>query len=272
MQQAGPLSPVDPEPDDSPAVGERRKGAPAPAPRPQRSQDPVVRWLTLGIFGVIIFWLVAMLSAAMFGLLTPAKAPRTAAERDLNSLTAQVQTGKASIRTYAQYVDTLIQAGQLVKAQSALDQSLQTAKTDRSYLLAEQAQLYLANKDYQGAVTAADKAIVEAQKELKAYKDANVANNRLPDAGAQMPTSYATAALAKADSLMQTKDYAAAVKAFDAYLTQEPTDADILVLRAQAKANAGDKTGAAADYRSALTYIPDYQPALDGLKQIGAAK
>jgi len=213
-----------------------------------------------------------MLSAAMFGLLTPAKAPRTAAERDLNSLTAQVQTGKASIRTYAQYIDTLIQAGQLVKAQSALDQSLQTAKTDRSYLLAEQAQLYLANKDYQGAVTAADKAIVEAQKELKAYKDANVAANRLPDAGAQMPTSYATAALAKADSLMQTKDYAAAVKAFDAYLTQEPTDADILVLRAQAKANAGDKTGAAADYRSALTYIPDYQPALDGLKQIGAAK
>ena len=45
-----------------------------------------------------------------------------------------------------------------------------------------------------------------------------------------------------------------------------------LVTRASAKVQLGDKKGAAADYRAALKYIPDYQPALDGLKQIGAAR
>ena len=44
------------------------------------------------------------------------------------------------------------------------------------------------------------------------------------------------------------------------------------MLRATAKMQVGDKKGAEADYRAALKYIPDYQPALDGLKQIGAAQ
>ena len=43
-------------------------------------------------------------------------------------------------------------------------------------------------------------------------------------------------------------------------------------MRAQAKAKVGDKQGAANDYRAALKYIPDFQPALDGLKQIGVAQ
>ena len=87
-----------------------------------------------------------------------------------------------------------------------------------------------------------------------------------------MPASYSDAALAKAEALMASEDYSGAIKALDAYLKQKPADSDILVMRAQSKAKVGDKKGAEEDYRAALKYIPDYQPALEGLEQIGAAQ
>lgn len=277
MQDSGPVSPVDEAttsnvPSDK-KKSKNKKGAAAKGPqRPPRTADPVVRWLTLAIAAVVILWAVGMLSALVFGLLSPPKAPRTAAERDLMALTATVQSGKANTQTYSQYVSTLISAGQLSKAQQSLDQALKIAKTDKSYLYAQQADLALAHKDYRSTVAAADKAMDEATKELKAFMANNVKNNRAKLAGAVIPTSYSQAALAKAEALVATKDYAGSIKAFDLYLKASPTDADILVQRAQSKIQTGDKKGATADFRAALKFIPDFQPALDGLKQIGATK
>lgn len=276
MQESVSLPLNDDGPDKGSSGNEARK---RPAPprgravvRPQRSADPVIRWLTLAILGVIILWLAGVVSALFFGQIDPAGQPRTAVERDLNYFSNLVQSGKASSTTYAQYIDTLIRAGQLARAQSLLDQLLQGARTDKSYLLAEQAELALANKDYDGVLTSADIAMAEAEKELKAFKDANVVADRSPNAGARMPDSYSTAALAKATALVQMKNHAEAVKAFGVYLKVNPTDSDILVMRALSKVQLGDKKGAGTDYRAALKYIPDYQPALDGLKQIGAAR
>jgi tetratricopeptide (TPR) repeat protein len=247
------------------------QAAPAPG-RPARTRDPVVGWLTLAIILVIIIWLVSMLSAIMFGLLKPPTAPRTAAERDLMSMSATVQSGKASTQVYARYIGVLISAGKLNRAQQALDQAMKTAKTDKSFLYAQQAQLDLAQQDYKGTVTSADQAMAAAEKELKAFMALNVANNRKAEAGATIPTSYTDAALAKAEALAASKDYKGAIKSFDAYLKIQSTDSDILVQRALAKVSAGDKTGAEADYRAALKYIPDYQPAIDGLKKMGVAR
>jgi tetratricopeptide (TPR) repeat protein len=269
MQESGPAPAVDEEADTHPSKDSAAASRP---PRPRRTSDPVVRSLTLGILAVIAFWLVSVISAMIFGLLTPPKAPRTAAERDLMALTATVDSGGANTQTYSQYIGTLIGAGQLAKAQQALDQALKIAKTDKSYLYARQADLALAQKDYKGAVAAADKAMAEAEKELQAFMAENVKNNRNKYAGAKIPTSYVDAALAKADALLASKDYAGAIKAFDIYIKQSATDSDILVQRGQAKIQVGDTKGAADDFRSALKYIPDFQPALDGLKQIGAAK
>ena len=280
MQESGPTSPGGAQSPQQAVASEKPASQPKPVkakqagtgPSPQRTSDPVVRWLTLAIFGVIILWLAGMLSAMMFGLLTPAKAPRTSTEAQLLTLSGQVDSGKATPQVYSQYVSVLIDAGQYSRAQESLNTALRGAKTDKSYLYAQQARLALAQKDYQGAVQAADKTMAEAQKELKAFMDENVRNNRRRDAGAKVPESYATAALAKAEALMGSKDFANAVKAYDIYLKQSPTDSDVLVRRALAKIQTGDKSGAAADFREALKFIPDYQPALDGLKQIGAAQ
>lgn len=234
--------------------------------------DPLVRWLTIGIFIVIILWLAGVVSAFIFGMFNISGAPRTEIEHELAYYSALTQSGKANSQTFALYVDSLMRAGQLSKADDAIAQALKTAKTGRSYLYAEQAQLYLAEKKYQAASSTADTAMAEAEKELKAYIANNIANNRKADAGAVMPDSYSTAALAKARALLALNDYAGAIKAFDAELKVTPSDSDVHVARGQAKLHLGDKAGAAADFREALKYIPDYQPALDGLKQIGASK
>ena len=237
-----------------------------------RTRDPLVQWLTIGILIVLILWLAAVVSAFVFGMFNISGAPRTQVERDLAYYSAIIQSGKGTSQTFASYADALVRAGQLSKASDVLTQGLNTAKTDRSYLYAEQAQLYLTEKQYQSAVSVADTAMAEAQKEHKAAIASAAARNITAAALNVLPDSYGTAALAKAGALVALKDYAGAVKAFDVDLTFDPTSSDVLVARGLAKAHLGNNAGAAADFRAALKFIPDYQPALDGLKQIGASR
>jgi tetratricopeptide (TPR) repeat protein len=257
---------------DAADAGRAEKSSGSAGRQARRTSDPVVGWLGLAIAVVLVIWLAGILSAMVFGVIRQPSAPRTSTERDLLLAETTVQGGKANTKTYALYIGTLIDAGQLSKAQEALDQAIKTTKTDQSYLYERQAQLSLVRKDYAGAIAAADKAMDGAKKELKLFMDANVKANRRASAGAFLPTSYGEAALTKAEALLATRDYAGAIKVFDLYLAEQPIDADVLVKRAATKARVGDNAGAAADYRAALKYIPDYQPALDGLKQIGASK
>lgn len=241
-------------------------------PKRQRTSDPVVRWLGIILFAIVALALAAVFSAAVFGLLDTTGAPRTQVERDLTFYGEKIQTGKVNSATTAAYVDALIRAGQLAKATDTLERALQVAKSDKSYLIAEQAKIDFTSKRYDDASASATKAMKEAEKELQAFKKRNVAAGRVESAGAVMPQSYSTAALVKADALVALNNYADAIKAYDAYLKIAPTDSDVLVMRAQAKTSVGDTKGAEKDYRQALKFIPDYQPALDGLKQIGASK
>ena len=266
MQASGPTSPAR---DTAAATGSSPGGAPS---YPGRRRDPLTYWLIVAVFAVILLFLAGVLSALMFGVFNISGAPRTAVERDLRIYGAQAQSGKATSHTVAQYVAVLVRAGELSKAQTTLDQAFASIKADRSYLFAEQAQLYNTQSRYADAVKAADKAMSEANGELAAIKKKNLANKRAENAGAVLPDSYATAALAKATALISLKNVKDAIKAYDAYLVASPTDADVLVARAEAKTTIGDKAGAASDYRAALKFIPDYQAALDGLKKIGASK
>ena len=183
-----------------------------------RKSDPVVRWLVVVIALVLVIWLAAIVSAMVFGLLTPIQRRAPPPSVPFWTPRPSSRSGKADAKTYALYVGVLLDAGQLSKAQTALDQALKTAKTDRSYLYARQAQLLSPQKDYKGAVTAADKAMAEAKKELKSLMDENVKANRKASAGAVLPTSYGDAALIKAEALLASEDYNGAIKVFDVYL------------------------------------------------------
>jgi predicted Zn-dependent protease len=259
------------ESDTSAGSAKPVKGS-ASRPAPYRGQsDPVIRWLIIAIFAVIILWLGGVMSALVFGMISPNHAPRTEAEAQLASLGAVVQSGKATTQQYAQYVAALISAEEYDKAQQSLNQGFKSTKADTSYLYAQQADLLLAEKDYKGAASTADTAMATAQKEFAAQK-ADLKKNNMNATAAALPDSFTDAALTKANALLATKDYAGAVQAFDLYIAQSPTDSDVLTQRADAKIQTGDKNGAAADFRDALKYVPDYQPAIDGLKQIGASR
>jgi tetratricopeptide (TPR) repeat protein len=52
--------------------------------------------------------------------------------------------------------------------------------------------------------------------------------------------------------------------------TTEPALEESWVWRGRAKAAMGDSAGAIDDFRNALKWHPDFQPALDGLKALGA--
>jgi tetratricopeptide (TPR) repeat protein len=239
---------------------------------PRRARDPLARWLVIAILGIVILWLLAIVSAIFIGLVGPPKAPRTAVERDLDIQSAQVQSGKADAKTWAQYIQTLIQANQLGKASTTINAALASVKTDKSYILAEQARYYYWSKNYPTAVKAADAAEAEALKEFNAHIAALKAQKITNANSVEEPLSWSTASLIKAQSLAAQKDYKGAIKEYDLYLSVNPTVADVFAARAAMKALAGDKSGAAQDYRTALKFIPDYQPAIAGLKQIGASR
>jgi Flp pilus assembly protein TadD len=119
-------------------------------------------------------------------------------------------------------------------------------------------------------VKVCDETLAAAQAEQQASLAALKARGISQPAEKERPPSWLTAAHLKGDALVELKDVAGAIKAYDLYLSVSPVDADILVARGLLKAQSGDKSGAETDFRQALRFIPDYQAALDALKQIGA--
>jgi tetratricopeptide (TPR) repeat protein len=234
--------------------------------------DPVVRTLILAIFGVLILFLVAIVSAMLFGFLRPPLAPRTLLERELTTYGEDVAKGTADAKTWANYVAALIDAGQLSKAKTTLAAALASAKTDTSYILVQQARLQFSSGDYAACVKSCDAALAAAESEQKARLDALKAKGIRQPAANELPASWLEAAHLKGDTLALMNDVPAALKAYDRYLEVSPRDSDMLVARGLLRAKSGDKAGAEKDFREALKYIPGYQPALDGLKQIGAPK
>ena len=63
----------------------------------------------------------------------------------------------------------------------------------------------------------------------------------------------------RAQTLFRDRQYTEAVAALNAYLAAHPRDARALVLRGDAKADAGDNDGALKDYNVAIAIAPEYQ-------------
>ena len=63
----------------------------------------------------------------------------------------------------------------------------------------------------------------------------------------------------RAQTLFRDRKYADAIAALDAFLAVHPRDARALVLRGDAKADAGDNDGALKDYNVAIAIAPEFQ-------------
>lgn len=232
--------------------------------------DPVVRRIVYASFGILILWLAGILSALVFGLISPSGAPRTAVERALRSYEVLIEQGNTDARVWGEYISSLIETEQYIKAGRMIDQGMEVVAEGKSEIILQQSLLALARGDAEAAIQYADEARAQAETEreelAKQYTEIGVTKK------AELPEQYYRSMLAKAEALLLKGDRAAAIVEYDSYLEAKPTAANVYVLRGDLKAAEGDPEGAEADYRSALTYIPDYAEALSGLEKIGAER
>lgn len=232
--------------------------------------DPVVRAMVYAAVGLVLLIAGSLIGVLTTGIASPT-GPRSVAERELLLAAARTRGAKGAATT--PYVDALIAAGDLSAARIAIGQaraSLGATESAAGLDLAE-SRLLAQQGGFEGAAALADKAM----KSYEATYRAGVAKGgKTADAARQRGygEGYYNAALVKANALVELGRFEDAIAAYDIYIVENPTAADILVDRGNAKAELKDKPGAEKDFRTALRFVPYDDEAKTGLKKIGVAQ
>lgn len=230
----------------------------------QRRSD-VVFWLLFGVFALVILILGAIIWALITTSTIESGAPRTAYERQLRVLEAAVEKSPDNTQAWGDYIKLQVNGGQIAAAERAIADA-DAALGKRSGVVAtEVARIALLSGDTDTALAGVDEALVLIEQETQAEIE------RLASKGVVQemdPTNRIGALLLKAEIQVARDDDAAAVTVYDEALDLDPTMADVLVERGLLLEQLGDLERAKADFRGALTFIPDYQPALDALARV----
>jgi len=258
---------------DSPGAGEEpaTQAAPKKRARARWSDDPVVRGMMFATLGLVLLFLTAVLGVLVTGV-ADRGAPATLAEKEIAVGEEAVRKGSTDTAVWMDYISALILNEQYARAEQTIEDGRAVlAKTAAPDLLLAEARLLSAQESYTPAIAKAD----EAMKQMKAALDKRVAAGGQEEKTATiegLPDNYYSAVLVKALAFENLKQWDKVVEQYDIYLKEMPTAADILVDRAQAKAELGDTAGAEKDYRGALKFIPDNEEANAGLAEIGVEK
>ncbi|PKQ37870.1 MAG: hypothetical protein CVT59_04580 [Actinobacteria bacterium HGW-Actinobacteria-1] len=232
-------------------------------------RDPMVRRMTYVAIGLVVLFAATLVGGWATGVFSRTNGARTAGERQLMLAAEAVSKPGASGEAWADYVDALVVTGDLRQAQVALDRARASATTTIAPDLdLSGARLARAKKRYEEAVELADKAMQGYEAKLAARIAASAEGSQTPSIGDE----YYNAVLLKARSCAELGRWEEAVEAFDVYIIQFPSAADILVDRGNAKIGMKDNAGAEKDFREALRYVPYDEDAKAGLKRIGVAQ
>lgn len=260
-----PAEQVGEEPVEQPA--EQSVSQPArPRKRPSIFRDPVVRWMAIVAIGLVILYMVMVLSMLVMGILSP-REPRTRAERDIRYYETLTAQNPKDTDQWKQYIRTLIASKQYLKAQAMIDRATKSVDQKATQdIAAVQVELLYEQGKYKEAIKASD----ALRKKLKAFYDESEKIPGTAEAkGQEINDNYWTTLIVKSSAQEALGDKKGAAKTLDEYIKERPTAADVLVKRGLIRAALGDKKGAESDFRAALKYIPNDPAALDGLKQIG---
>jgi len=261
MPEAGP--PNDQPQNDSPARLAPKKRS--------MFDDPMVRTLGYFAFGLTVIFLITALSAVLTGV-TDRGGPRSLAEREVAVAGAAVSQGSKDPAVVGTYIAALISSGQYGRAEREIATARKSIddSTTAEFTLAE-ARVLSARGKYQEAIRAGERALKQIddahQTTIKAGGEkARVARNN------GLHANYFDATLLIAYAHRDLKQWDKAIASFDVYIKANPSAADILIDRGNAKIEVGDKAGAEQDFRTALKYIPDSEEALSGLSRIGVTR
>lgn len=253
------------EQDDMPTPA---PAAPQPARKPGMMSDPLVRRMAYASVGLVVLFLVTVLSLLVTGVMAPT-GPRTIAEKEIAVGRAAVSQGTTDTAVWGGYIAALVNSGDYSSAKRVISDGRATLSESSTaeFTLAE-ARLLNAQKDYNGAIEAADKVmeLLDADLEARLAAGGNI-KKRAEISGHH--ENYYLAILIKAYAHQSLGEWEKAIEQFDIYIEREKGAADILVDRGKAKIEAGDLEGAEEDFRTALKFIPDSKDALAGLDKIG---
>ena len=238
--------------------------------RLETQKDPVAQWLWIAIGVVVVALLTGLAFALVSGWLSPT-GPRTALEARIVTAADAVNKYPTSGRARYDLIVTLGLSGQDRQARSQADAAKRDLKgVQLPYAYLGEATLDLNGGRYRDAITIVDQGLkVEAaafEVERKRLARERILATR-PDSLNQVLTQFD---LVKAQASVKLGDWKGSAAALTAALEVDPLSADVLVLRAVTYRQMGDLSKARVDYQKALSLIPGYQPAVDGLKQIGA--
>lgn len=248
-----------------------------PAPRKQIRRkssifdDPVVRKMAFAAVGILILFLVTVVSALVTGVIQPG-GPRTALERDISVTGAAVRAGTTDTSVWARHISALILDGQLGRAENIL--ATAKASLDDSAtadIVLSEARLLRAQGQYEEALEVADAARAQIREHHeKQLAEGGVIANAARLAGYH--DNYYIALIVKADIYRDMEQWERVLEQYNDFIESNPGAADILTARGNVKFEMGDRTGAEADYREALRFYPDYEEALAGLERIGSSQ
>lgn len=259
---------------ETPPVPDTSNEEVAPQAAPRRAgimADPLVRRMVYASVGLVILFLVAVLSVLATGVIAPT-GPRTLAEKEIAVGRAAVSEGTTDTAVWGGYIAALVNNGDYSRARRVIqDGRASVSESSTAEFTLGEARLLNAQGDYQGAIEAADEVMTILDADLEARIAAGgLVKDRALISGQH--ENYFVAALLKAYAYESLGEWEQAIESFDIYIERNKGAADILVDRAEAKIEAGDIEGAEEDYRTSLKFIPDNEEALAGLDKIGAER
>jgi len=228
--------------------------------------DPVVRAMAFIALGLIVLYLVAVVSALLTGILGSAE-PRTQLERDMQYYEQKVKEDPSNTANWRQYAFTLIAAKQYSRADAVIGRAEKSVDdTATADVAIARAQLQFEQKHYDKCIETCD-AIQQSLDEY--YQEQRKTPGTPIYLGAPVSENYYSSLLLEAESFGAKNEPEQAIECLDEFLKDKPRASDVLTRRGAFKAEAGDTAGAEADYREALKYLPGDPAALNGLKAIG---
>ena len=253
-------------------------GVPAPAVAVRRAvprradsmfSDPVVRALAGVLVVLVVLFLSTIVAALVLGVIGT-DTPRTARERDLLMGQYETEAGSIDPTVWKQYIGALIDSGRIQEAQQVVDRGMvvldNTSGADMTFA---QAQIYYSDGKYEQAIETA----TEGMDALTAYHESQLAN---PDSaeskGQPISENYWGMLYLRAISYRELGRLDEALTDLDTYLEESAAASDVLTVRGDIHYELGDTEAAEADYRRALTHLPDYAPAIDGLEKLGVER
>jgi tetratricopeptide (TPR) repeat protein len=222
---------------------------------------------------VVIVMVMAVLCLTgwiLYVVLVPVSAPRTATERQVMKFEELSTTQPKNPNVWADWARTLVAAGEFAKAAEVIERGSREASESAPIRVIEAQMLAAQGRDAE-SLALITRVVAELKKlEADEIRRMAAAGTRMTESGLYSP--YIVDALVLQGEVRRKEgDLPGALAAYTDALGRRPDMADILVARGDLYSLTGKRDQAVEDYRKALTMIPEYEPALDGLSKLGEA-